>query len=84
MSVNGNHGDPKQQRVPVTTTDAGISAASDDHSLTVGPDKLQALDRERVPEREVDARGYVEGAAGGTMVRSDGDGDGAAKRSADG
>jgi uncharacterized membrane protein (DUF373 family) len=77
VSVNGNHGDPKQQRAPVTTTDAGISAASDDHSLTVGPDKLQALDRERVPQRDVDAKGYVEGAAGGTMVRSDGAGDGA-------
>jgi uncharacterized membrane protein (DUF373 family) len=62
VTVNGNHGNPKQQRVRVTTTDAGISAASDHDSLTVGPGKGQALDRERVPERDVDAEGYVEGA----------------------
>src|SRR3984893_12774317 len=57
------------RNVPVTTTDAGIGAASDDHSLTVGPDgpillqdhyviqKMQAFNRERVPERVVHAKG---------------------------
>jgi catalase len=69
MSLNGNLGDPNQQRVPITTTDAGIPAASDDWSLTVGPDgpillqdhyviqKMQAFNRERVPERVVHAKG---------------------------
>ena len=54
---------------PYTTTDAGIPAASDDTSLTVGPDgpillqdhylvqKMQAFNRERVPERVVHAKG---------------------------
>jgi len=44
---------------PITTTDAGIPAASDEHSLTAGPDgpillqdhyviqKMQAFNRER-------------------------------------
>src|ERR671921_1721327 len=53
----------------VTTTDAGIPAASDDHSLTVGPtgptvlhdayvvQKMQHFNRERVPERVVHAKG---------------------------
>src|SRR5919112_877066 len=53
----------------VTTTDAGIPAASDDHSLTVGPtgptvlhdayvvQKMQQFNRERVPERVVHAKG---------------------------
>src|ERR671918_1240420 len=53
----------------VTTTDAGIPAASDDHSLTVGPtgptvlhdayvvQKMQQFNRERVPERVVHANG---------------------------
>ena len=52
-----------------TTTDTGIPAASDEHSLTVGPNgptvlhdayvvqKLQHFDRERVPERVVHAKG---------------------------
>ena len=69
MSYNGNVGHPHEQRVPVTTTDAGIPAASDDWSLTVGPDgpillqdhytiqKMQAFNRERVPERVVHAKG---------------------------
>ena len=52
------------ERAPqTTTTDSGIPAASDEHSLTVGADgpivlhdhyvvqKMQALNRERVPER---------------------------------
>ena len=52
-----------------TTTDAGIPATSDEHSLTVGPDgpillqdsylvqKMQQFNRERVPERVVHAKG---------------------------
>jgi len=35
MRKNNN---PQAKRLPVTTTDAGIPAASDEHSLTVGPD----------------------------------------------
>jgi catalase len=54
---------------PVTTTDAGIPAASDEFSLTVGPSgptalhdhyvvqKIQHFNRERVPERVVHAKG---------------------------
>ena len=69
VSQNGKYGDPNDQPVPTTTTDAGIPAASDDHSLTVGPDgpillqdhyviqKMQAFNRERVPERVVHAKG---------------------------
>src|SRR5438132_2864643 len=59
-----------RERAPqTTTTDSGIPAASDEHSLTVGPDgpivlhdhyvvqKMQAFNRERVPERVVHAKG---------------------------
>jgi catalase len=58
-----------EQRPPTTTTDAGIPAASDDYSLTVGPSgptvlhdayvvmKMQHFNRERVPERVVHAKG---------------------------
>jgi catalase len=54
---------------PPTTTDAGIPAASDSHSLTVGPNgpillqdhyviqKMAQFNRERVPERVVHAKG---------------------------
>src|SRR3978361_1841774 len=54
---------------PRTTFDSGVPAASDEHSLTVGPDgpillqdsyviqKMQAFSRERVPERVVHAKG---------------------------
>jgi catalase len=54
---------------PRTTTDAGIPAPSDEHSLTVGPDgpillqdhyviqKMAQFNRERVPERVVHAKG---------------------------
>jgi catalase len=54
---------------PVTTTDAGIPAASDEFSLTAGPSgptvlhdhyvvqKMQHFNRERVPERVVHAKG---------------------------
>ncbi|WP_239382092.1 catalase, partial [Frankia sp. CIT1] len=52
-----------------TTTDAGIPAPSDEHSLSVGPDgplllqdhyllqKMAQFNRERVPERVVHAKG---------------------------
>jgi catalase len=54
---------------PTSTTDSGIPAASDDHSLTVGPNgptvlhdaytvqRMQHFNRERVPERVVHAKG---------------------------
>src|ERR1700751_6438245 len=54
---------------PTTTTDSGIPAASDEHSLTAGPtgptvlhdahlvQKMQHFNRERVPERVVHAKG---------------------------
>jgi len=57
------------QTPPPTTTDAGIPAASDSHSLTVGPNgpillqdhyviqKMAQFNRERVPERVVHAKG---------------------------
>ena len=57
------------EKRPYTTTDAGIPAASDEHSLTVGPEgpillqdhyvvqKMQHFNRERVPERVVHAKG---------------------------
>jgi catalase len=56
-------------RPKITTTDAGIPAASDEHSLTAGPDgpillqdhyliqKMAQFNRERVPERVVHAKG---------------------------
>lgn len=63
-------------RRPATTTDSGIPAVSDEHSLTVGPagpialhdhyvvQKMQHFNRERVPERVVHAKG---GGAHGTF-----------------
>lgn len=54
---------------PPTTTDAGIPAPSDEHSLSVGPNgpllmqdhyviqKMAQFNRERVPERVVHAKG---------------------------
>ncbi len=59
----------RDERRPVTTTDAGIPAPSDEHSLSVGPDgpillqdhyliqKMAQFNRERVPERVVHAKG---------------------------
>jgi catalase len=56
-------------RTPTTTTDSGLPADSDQHSLTVGPggptvlhdsyvvQKMQHFNRERVPERVVHAKG---------------------------
>jgi catalase len=55
--------------VPTTTTDAGVPAPSDEHSLTAGPkgpvllqdhyllQKMAQFNRERVPERVVHAKG---------------------------
>ncbi|WP_131745889.1 catalase [Frankia sp. Cppng1_Ct_nod] len=60
---------PPANPTPVTTTDAGIPAPSDEHSLSVGPDgplllqdhyliqKMAQFNRERVPERVVHAKG---------------------------
>ncbi len=57
------------EQKPITTTDAGIPAASDEYSLSVGPDgplllqdhyviqKMAQFNRERVPERVVHAKG---------------------------
>jgi catalase len=57
------------KRPPTTTSDAGTPVSSDEHSLTVGPSgptvlhdayvvqKMQAFNRERVPERVVHAKG---------------------------
>src|ERR1700712_5058826 len=57
------------QPTPATTTDAGIPVASDEHSLTVGPDgpillhdhyaieQMAQWNRERVPERQPHAKG---------------------------
>jgi catalase len=64
-----------------TTTDAGIPVASDDHSLTVGPDgpivlndfylieQMANFNRERVPERQPHAKGG--GAFGSFEVTGD-------------
>jgi len=61
--------DQRDQKPPVTTTDAGIPAPSDEHSLTIGPNgpillqdhyliqKMAQFNRERVPERVVHAKG---------------------------
>ncbi|GCE24330.1 hypothetical protein KDK_81300 [Dictyobacter kobayashii] len=58
-----------EKRPPVTTTDAGIPATSDEYSLSVGPNgplvlqdhyviqKMAQFNRERVPERVVHAKG---------------------------
>ena len=65
----------------VTTDDAGIPAASDEHSLTAGADgpillsdhyliqKMAQFNRERVPERVVHAKGV--GAQGTFTVTHD-------------
>ncbi|BBX93782.1 catalase [Mycolicibacterium boenickei] len=58
-----------QQQPRPTTNDAGIPVASDDHSLTVGPDgpillhdhylieQMANFNRERIPERQPHAKG---------------------------
>ncbi len=57
------------EQKPITTTDVGIPAPSDEYSLSVGPDgplllqdhyviqKMAQFNRERVPERVVHAKG---------------------------
>jgi catalase len=57
------------EKPPITTTDSGIPASSDEFSLTAGPggptvlhdhylvQKMQHFNRERVPERVVHAKG---------------------------
>src|SRR5271168_2387267 len=61
--------DDARRTPPITTTDSGIPAPSDEFSLTVGPggptvlhdhylvQKVQHFNRERVPERVVHAKG---------------------------
>jgi catalase len=61
--------DQNAKKLPVTTTDAGIPVASDEYSLSVGPNgplllqdhyliqKMAQFNRERVPERVVHAKG---------------------------
>ena len=61
--------DQRAQRPPITTTDAGIPAPSDEYSLSVGANgplllqdhyliqKMAQFNRERVPERVVHAKG---------------------------
>jgi len=65
-----------EQDRPTTTTDAGVPVASDEHSLTVGPDgplllqdhylleQMANFNRERIPERQPHAKG---GGAFGTF-----------------
>jgi catalase len=65
---------------PATTTDAGIPVASQEHSLTIGPDgpivlhdfylieQMANFNRERIPERQPHAKG---GGAFGTFVVTD-------------
>src|SRR6476660_10014162 len=57
------------RETPPTTTDAGIPVASDEHSLTVGPngpillqdhyllEQMANVNRERIPERQPHAKG---------------------------
>lgn len=64
-----------------TTTDAGMPVASDDHSLTIGPDgpillqdsylieQMAQFNRERTPERQPHAKGS--GAFGRFEVTND-------------
>src|SRR3979490_13390 len=59
----------EDRKVPTTTTDSGIPVASDEQSLTAGPNgptllqdhylvqKMQHFNRERIPERVVHAKG---------------------------
>ena len=66
---------------PPTTTDAGIPVASQEHSLTVGPDgpvllqdfylieQMANFNRERIPERQPHAKGG--GAFGAFEVTGD-------------
>jgi catalase len=61
--------DQNDKKPPMTTTDAGIAAPSDEYSLSIGPNgplllqdhyliqKMAQFNRERVPERVVHAKG---------------------------
>jgi catalase len=72
---------PTQPDRPPTTTDAGIPVASQEHSLTVGPDgpvllqdfylieQMANFNRERIPERQPHAKGG--GAFGNFEVTGD-------------
>ncbi len=72
---------PTQPDRPPTTTDAGIPVASQEHSLTVGPDgpvllqdfylieQMANFNRERIPERQPHAKGG--GAFGSFEVTGD-------------
>jgi catalase len=74
-------GEPRPTRRPPTTTDAGIPVASQEHSLTVGPDgpillqdfylieQMANFNRERIPERQPHAKGG--GAFGSFVVSND-------------
>ena len=74
--TKGDSVSPSKLRPP-TTTDAGIPVASQEHSLTVGPDgpvllqdfylieQMANFNRERIPERQPHAKG---GGAFGTFV----------------
>ena len=71
----------QQSQRPPTTTDAGIPVASQEHSLTVGPDgpvvlqdfylieQMANFNRERIPERQPHAKGG--GAFGRFVVTHD-------------
>ena len=71
----------KDKDIKATTTDAGIPVASDEHSLTVGPDgpillqdhylieQMANFNRERIPERQPHAKGG--GAFGYFLVTHD-------------
>jgi catalase len=71
----------QQSARPATTTDAGIPVASQQHSLTVGPDgplvlqdfylleQMANFNRERIPERQPHAKGG--GAFGSFVVTHD-------------
>jgi catalase len=71
----------RQPQRPATTTDAGIPVASQEHSLTIGPDgpvllqdfylieQMANFNRERIPERQPHAKGG--GAFGAFVVTGD-------------
>ncbi len=71
---------PDRSNRPPTTTDAGIPVASQEHSLTIGPDgpivlndfylveQMANFNRERIPERQPHAKG---GGAFGTFAVTD-------------
>ncbi len=71
---------PERSNRPPTTTDAGIPVASQEHSLTIGPDgpivlndfylieQMANFNRERIPERQPHAKG---GGAFGTFTVTD-------------